>query len=294
MRFYYSSSQFHSNRSQPINYQSWKNQTNTVIVSKNVKNSIPTNNTTCTLSSSTEHCSSKTNKFRANPIKHYRKQYVNLDSNSSNIGFSRQSLVNSLDKPGNNIVTSVDRNICSETSDINQLMCTHILKNNDIFPSAGDKYYDQSLNKIVCTACNPGSLVLKPATTILDNNYSSSSKEYLYKKCKTFNQNLPADYKNNTHDCHNKCLYYNSTYKPVTNEYRNRKYASNGPVSSSAKIAALKYNSAVLCCNSNASNISCIHGNKTKTYDPILKKEVCPACCSAKISARKSNINLLK
>jgi hypothetical protein len=292
MKFYYSSSQFHSNRSQPINYQSWKEQSNTIIVAKNVKNTIPTNVDVCRPFPSTEYCLNKTNNFKANPIKHYRKQYVNL--NSDNTGFSKQSLINSLDKPGSNIVTSVDRNICNETSDINQLMYTHILKNKDIAPSTSDKFYDQSLNKIICVACNPSALVLKPATTILDNKYSSSNKEYLYKKCKTFNQNLPADYISNNHDCYNKCVYYNNKYKPDTNEYRNKKYSTNGPVSGSTRIATLKYSSSVLCCNYKTSNINCIHDTKTKTYDPILKKEVCPSCCNVKISSKKSKINLLK
>ena len=75
-------------------YISWKNNTNnkTVVVSKTVKNDLPTNVKDCT-----NNCG-----FVANPIKHPRKQYVNL--NTSTTGFSNQSYIGGLDKPGGQVL----------------------------------------------------------------------------------------------------------------------------------------------------------------------------------------------
>jgi len=75
---------------------------NVTIVPKIIKNKPPTNITTYT--PWTASCAIKKYKFHANPIKHYRKQYVNSTTNNTTT-FSNISLIGNLDKPGSNIVT---------------------------------------------------------------------------------------------------------------------------------------------------------------------------------------------
>tara|TARA_B110001452_G_C15150216_1_gene400318 strand:- start:169 stop:951 length:783 start_codon:yes stop_codon:yes gene_type:complete len=220
---------------------SWKESTNNIIVAKNVKNDAPTNIKSCK-----DNCS-----FRPNPIKHYRKQYSITDSNTAN--FSRNSLIGFLDKPGNSIVTkNTNCSLCGSNNALN--MHTHILNNNEPGPLSGDKFFDDSLNKVVCVACNPQSLVIKSATTNLDKHYSSSAREHLQKKCKTFNQGLPLQSVNtNMKDCsrtNNRC---NTIFDPS-----NKKYQVQGSVTSSTRISALKYG-AIGCSNNKnctANNVS--------------------------------------
>jgi len=186
-------------------YVSWKNNTNnkTVVVSKNVKNNLPDNDKECT-----NNCS-----FIANPIKHHRKHFVNL--NISSTGYSNQSYIGSLDKPGGTNITSADCN------NFYQKGYDYILDLND-------------------TTCKDSCLVIKSATTIIDSNYCVSNKELLRKKCKTFNQNLPLTTSNTNltsypADCSviNNCT---PVFVPS-----NTKYQVQGALSSSARIAAIRY-----------------------------------------------------
>ena len=188
-----------------IPYVSWKNNINnkTIIVPKNVKNDLPNNIKECT-----NNC-----QFKANPIKHYRKHYVNLNNNTT--GFSNESYIRSLDKPGGTITTTTD--------------C------NNFYQKGYD--YIINLNNITCTDTklensNGNCFIIKSATTVINNDYCSSNKELLRKKCKTFNQNLPSSRLNI--DCSiNNC---NTTFIPS-----NKKYQVQGPITSSARIAAIKY-----------------------------------------------------
>lgn len=186
-------------------YVSWKNNTNnkTVVISKNVKNNLPDNGKECS-----NNCG-----FIANPIKHHRKQSVNL--NISTTGYSNQSYIGSLDKPGGTNITSVDCN------NFNQKGYDYILDLND-------------------TTCKDSCLIIKSATTVIDSNYCASNKELLRKRCKTYNQNslTTANTNEMTADCGVNCLVNNC--RPVFVP-SNTKYQVQGPLSSSARIAAIRY-----------------------------------------------------
>jgi hypothetical protein len=263
--------------------ESWKANTNmnNVIVSKNVKNSMSSNTNTCKPG---ENC------FKANPLKHYRKQYTSSERG----GFSRQSFIGSLDKPGANIVTSNEKTLdtlCA--TDITQTMSKYFLTNNDIYPNPNgtDKFYDSALKRTICTACNPQSLVIKSGTTVLDNAYSSSHREYINRRCKSYTQNLPTGRNTytTTHgnleqyapDCanNNNC---NVHYYPS-----NRKYSVQGPVSSSTRIASLKYNCSI---NPTKCKLDSDYNNKQN----LSGQSMHPSCVGCKPDIKKSKINILQ
>ena len=260
----------------------WKDKSNIVISQKNTKN----NNFTANLNSD---CSN--NCFKAYPIKHYRKQYTSFHNNS----YSRNSVIGSLDKPGNKIVTTktVDDIDLLCTKDLNQIETIHIYKNLDTDPKPGDKFYDEDLNKIICTACNPPSLVIKRATTILDKNYSNSNKQLLYNRCKTFNQNLQQYTLNkkgnnyiNTSNCNNGSC--NNTIG-----FSNKKYRQDSPLSSSARITALKYrhlDKSNNCCDSIIPKTDYNIFGKTSDFNNCQQLPTKLNCKTQK----PSNINILK
>ena len=250
-----------NNRSQFQKNEPWKTQTNSIIVTKNILNQ-----STNTSSNNIENMKWPTNcelkakyKFNPNPIKHFRKQYAPANS------FSNSSMVGFLDKPGNYIVTT--SNSCINCGNENaQNINIHFLQNLDTDPQLGDWSYDTCLNKMVCTSCNPQSMIIKRATTVLDKKYSSSNREYLYSKCKTFDQN--ALQTQDTISCNN----HEFGCNPVI-QYTNRNYETTGPITSSSSITALKYG----CSNPNNSQcrinkealqnpgcIGCINDNKIR------------------------------
>ena len=238
-----------------IPYSSWKKETNIVVIPKNVSNKESGN-------SNSDCVKSRSNCFKAHPMKHYRKQLTTIDTAGST-SYSRNSLIGSLDKPGNNIVTI--KKINDSTSELNELCDNnillhqniHIFESNDCKNNSSDKYYEASLNKVVCVGLSPPALVLKPATTNLSKNYSSSNKEYLYKKCKTFDQNSMFHYKQNSNqDNFDSGINYvsnikNDEYNIInapynccnTIGYSNHNYKTQGPISSSARTFSKKYQS---------------------------------------------------
>ena len=187
-----------------IPYVSWKNNTNnkSVVVPKIVKNDIVS-----TVKDCTNNC-----QFIANPIKHYRKQYTNL--NTSTTGFSNQSYIGSLDKPGGTIISTADCN------NLYQKAYNYILDLNDV-------------------TCRENCFIIKPSTTIIDSSYCASNKELLRKKCKTFNQNLPLTRFNTNLTSYPHCSVINNCTPVFVPS--NTKYQVQGPISSSARTAAIKY-----------------------------------------------------
>lgn len=278
-----------NNRSQFQKNESWKAQTNNIIVTKNILN-----NQSTTSANNIENMKWPTNcelkakyKFNPNPIKHYRKQYAPANS------FSNSSMLGFLDKPGNYIVTT--SNSCKNCANENaQNINIHFLQNLDTDPHPGDWSYDTCLNKMVCTACNPQSMIIKRATTVLDKNYSSSNREYLYRKCKTFDQN--ALQTNSDISCNN----HDFGCNPVI-QYTNRNYRTTGPITSSSRITALKYGC------SNPNNRRCVIrgtdfndknlcGNLSESQCRINKEALQnPGCigCISDNKIRRKRINIL-
>jgi hypothetical protein len=237
-------------------------------------------------------CAIKKYKFNANPIRHYRKQYVNTDINNTTT-FSNLSLIGSLDKPGANIVTNANTPIIDSTN-CNLSIYTYLDKDATCRTLATDKFYDYSLNKMICTSFTPTALVIKTATTNLSNTYASSNREYLYNKHKTFNQNLPLT-TNKTDIVINGETTLTCNGETVCRTFNpsNKKFQCQGPVSSSARTSSLKYS-----CDDSAhckkTYIDTLHINA-----PSSKIKVSPACVgcindNSKTKIRRQRINILK
>ena len=279
-------------------YQSWKDLPNNkvTIVPKNIKNDEVTNPRT--YSAWPEDCAIKKYKFHANPIKHYRKQYTNI--NSSQNTFSKLSFIGTLDKPGGTINTQINEINCNDVkSNSNLHILTYFDINNSCKTNVGDKFYDPITNKMQCTSLNPEALVIKTATTILSDNYSSSNKEYLYNKCKTFAQNLPFqnDITLNNGTLTKTC---NGIVSCVKYTPSNTKFQTQGPVSSSARTHSLKYRcvDGVPCKKQVAINncpltmsIEECSGLKKLLNSPT---PVCVGCINDPTTIRRKRINILK
>jgi len=275
-------------------YQSWKDSTNNkvTIVPKNIKNDIPTNIMNYTPWN--EDCAIKKYKFNANPIKHYRKQYTNVNSSSST--FSKLSLIGLMDKPGGTINSQINENDCTSLANQSNLnMLTYFDINNNCKTAIGDKFYDPVTNKMQCTSLSPEALVIKRATTVLSDDYSSSSREYLYKKCKTFNQNLPSQQREGTQTrlCNNftTCVTFNPS---------NKTFQTQGPVSSSARTHSLKYGCIDgLPCNKRATINNCpstMSIEECTTLKKLLNNPsaICVGCINDPDTIRRKRINILK
>ena len=285
---------------QPL--ESWKDSTDikNIFIAKNVLNNDFKNSSNFT---PWNNCESKTKyKFNANPLKHYRKQYT-LNSNYS---FSNNSYIGILDKPGSYIVSD---KTCNSSNNTN--MNVHIIGLKDeCTPQISDKIYDSSLNRTICIASNPQSLVIKRANTKLDNNYCSSQKEYIYKKCKSFEQNLPSN--NNITINNGTFTNCDSDGCKTTFNPSNRRYQVQGPVTSSSRIASLKYGCNNWIDNKRTSNTKCQINNdynnpnlcpsnltiteceEYKKNNKILSTPQCIGCPNDSQTIRRKRINILK
>lgn len=199
--------------------------------------------------------------FKPNPINHYRKQY-----HSNSKSFNNLNVIGIFDKPGNFINSNLENSSCNDSAYCSNKLNLYINKN---YLKNGINYDGNDTS--VCTQ----SLIIKPSTTVLDKNYSTSNKELLYKKHKTFNQNLPLnDISNNYCNINenNLCSNKNIIYNPS-----NKRYQVQGPITSSAKITALKYG-----CNK-INNGQPINICNLRTYNAsqnILINNNNPACIS--------------
>jgi len=260
-------------------YQSWKDSTNNkvTIVAKNIKNDIPINNVSYPVWN--DDCAIKKYKFNANPIKHYRKQYTNINLSPST--FSKLSLIGLMDKPGGTINSLINENDCTSLANNSNL---NIITNFD------------TLTDCTSDLCS-SALVIKRATTVLSNNYSSSSREYLYNKCKTFSQNLPSQQKNGT-----RTFYCNdvSNANCVTFNPSNKTFQTQGPVSSSARTYSLKYGCMDgASCNKKVSINNCpptMSLQECATLKKLLNNPsaICVGCINDPSTIRRKRINILK
>jgi hypothetical protein len=117
---------------------------------------------------------------------------------------------------------------------------------------------------------------------VKDNNYNYDYGSYLRNRCKTFKQNenrsLQADgtYKSNCSDANKRC----TTYKN-----KNKQYSTNSAVTSSSRIARLKYNTILKSQENNCVNgeLCGVYTSNTKYKDKNLEpklmdtKSVAPA-----------------
>jgi hypothetical protein len=248
------------------------------IVPKIIKNEEASNSNTYIPWS--QNCSIKKYKFHPNPIKHYRKQYVNTNNTAT---FSNLSLIGSLDKPGSNIITN-NNTPNSNPSNCNLMIYTYLDKITNCNTLTTERFYDSTLNKMVCTSFNPTALVIKTATTNLSNNYASSHREYLYNKNKTFIQNLPLTTNESSTLINGTTTITQCNGTTVCRTFNpsNKKFQCQGPVSSSSRTYSLKYE-----CDDNS---HCKKSHLNTLYD----KTISVACIDDNSKIRRKRINILK
>lgn len=173
---------------------------------------------------------SKANAFKARPLKHYRRQYVD-SNNRMNTGKYSERLMTSINAPGGFILRSND------------------LVNNSInYNSSLEPDFMLSKKQNEKSDCESLKCYTDPS---LKNKTFSSNRELLYNKQKTFRQNLPTKRTNsnehysfsnatkicpldNTTDVEVDILRYS---KPV-----NTQYLTNSAVSSATRTLKAKYN----------------------------------------------------
>lgn len=174
--------------------------------------------------------------------------------------------------------------------------CSSIYNSSLAFKAKPLKHYRKSLldntnchyeylhiNKTCNTDISQCSFVIRPSTTVIDNNYSQNHQQYLYKKGLTFNQNLPQN--NIDKGSFDIIDYKDKTCSGVV-QYRNHKHRTNGPISGSARTASVKYQ---LCSGEECRDritYNRIYLEKNNKYKPL-------ECCNNKRRVG-TRINLLK
>lgn len=201
---------------------------------------------------------------KPNPIKHWRKSLRPFNV----VGISRAAYSIQSDIPGANVPLGTDVNCCDEENGIQQVVQQYVAPS--ISAENGTR---------VCIDCNPETNVIRSGMTekminpyevdgkIAFKKYSFSTKEYLKSKCKTYDQNIsgalrddveyyevkgccviPIPYNNenvgpqtrNALDCPDETC--NGSRTKVIVKPNNQQYFQQGAVSSSSRLARLKYN----------------------------------------------------
>lgn len=198
------------------------------------------------------------NKRSAQPIKHWRKQ---LDPEGQS-GRSKASVANLIDRPGGSSRLAQSSDECKNCdANGNALFAKEYIHLDAPFiTNSGTK--DDPL----CGACNPERNIIKSASTIINKNYYTDTNGYLKSRGKTYDQKqsfakitgnnygtssdpaFPNDATNgpqvfNMLDCVDKCVTNENPNGKQTTIYKpnNRGFSQQGAVSSSNRLAKLKY-----------------------------------------------------
>lgn len=252
--------------------------------------------------------------FKANPIKHWRKQL--LPTSNSGVPGRRAGIGMPMDTPGGavylgNVNANTDClvNATSETTGLKE----------DI-PKFNNTNFSANLDRQGCLtgACNPEKNRIKSATTLLSKTYYADHLSYVRARNNLYDQKLTAlplsgvTYLDNagnklpvnannatrrTQDCGPVCPLGNlpssittlpgdggkTIYKP-----NNAQYAKQGAVDSSDRITRLKLNTV----NKNASSYTAVFGTSSSRYmgmasTPYFAKSKYQACVPMTLSGNK-------
>ena len=134
--------------------------------------------------------------FKANPIRHWRKQLIPTSTTGTN---SRSNISMPINTPGGSVYLGnvKDNTSCLlSTAGINSAKVLENIEkydNTDFKNMDGDSFYDTENNKMACVACNPEVKQIKRATTILSKKYYSDTKGYMRSRCVLYDQKLTAN-----------------------------------------------------------------------------------------------------
>lgn len=247
--------------------------------------------------------------FKANPIKHWRKQLI--PATNSGASGRRAGIGMPMDTPGGSVYlgdttanTTCLANASLDTTGIKEDLVKY---NNTNF-----KYNDE--NGCLSGSCNPEENRIKSSTTILSKKYYTDHRSYMRSRCNLYNQKLTAlpisgvtylDDKGNllpvtganatrkTQDCAMACPIGATTQTSVAGQtiYKpnNAQYAKQGAVDSSDRIARLKLNTV----NKNAVSYETIFGSSASRYlgmasTPYFVKSKYQACVPMGLSGQKT------
>ena len=214
---------------------------------------------------------------KPNPIKHWRKSLRPSDVN----GISRAAYSIQSDMPGANVPLGTDVNCCDGEDGIQQVVQQYIAPSISAEDALRQGTFVQGPNdSTVCIDCNPETNIIRSAMTekminprevngeLVFKKYSFSTKEYLRSKCKSYEQNLSGALRSDVQYSQQKgcCTvpfpYNDESVGPQTREAlncpdecqmtgnhvniivkpNNQQFFQQGAVSSSSRLARLKYN----------------------------------------------------
>lgn len=169
--------------------------------------------------------------FKANPIKHWRKQLLPKYPTRS----SKQITLQKIEAPNTSIYIGKNNTNC-ETNN------TKLLKENIVL-----------LNKCNGIQCVDGvkSNLKRSASTNVSVNYYSNYNKYLKSKCNTYEQNSTLGSKQSSQVYHSSLCHSSSCKKPIIYKPSNHSFSNQGSVSASSYLLRKKQNAL----NSNAHNL---------------------------------------
>lgn len=134
---------------------------------------------------------------KRNPIRHYRKQIIG--TNSPNI-----VVVPNFDVPGNSVIRTTEDCKKCDSSDV-LFFKEEIYPNNEPTKCSGhcNGYQSNDPNLWKYSCCSKENNITKSANTNLSKKYSTSNRDYLKNRGKTFSSNLYSDITKNPRDCSN-------------------------------------------------------------------------------------------
>jgi hypothetical protein len=247
-------------------YESWKGTTGTYPA----RNAIVPSNSRPSTNGVNDNPNDYQSAFgTARPLKIWRKQLIPPKKTASASRVSGSQL----SRPGGSVSTGTDVNCpsCADNTNVASVN-TMVFGNNSYLTTATPNnvyanadYITDPANNIYdkCVSCDPVSNVIKTGVTKLNKKYYTTSKAYLYARCKTFDQKamtekrtgityidsngkpvLPSDSENgsqvyNMPTCSAIC---EATGKRVSTIYKpsNAQYAVQGAVDSSTRMMRLR------------------------------------------------------
>ena len=150
------------------------------------------------------------------------------------------------------IAPSLSQNVIQSHPTLQSLECA-VKTDMNLCKSYTDVLYVDTCNGVAgSNPCITGSFnITRSASTIIDKNFCWNSKQYLQSRCKTYDQNQTLG-KNTGNDTGNRTKYEyfgascttkpdGTACKPIIHKPNNKEFKQQGGVSSSARIAKLKY-----------------------------------------------------
>lgn len=247
--------------------------------------------------------------FKANPIKHWRKQLI--PNTGSGVPNRRAGINMPMDLPGGSVyLGDVNANtdcLLNATSDTTGLKENIIKYNNTNF-----QYND--ISGCLSGSCNPEKNRIRSSTTVLSKKYYTDHHSYMRSRCNLYNQKLTALPAPNityldkngdllpvtdesavrqTQNCTISCplpgsdspvVSCQTIYKPS-----NQQYAKQGAVDSSDRITRLKLNTI----NTNAASYKELFGSSASRYlgmasTPYFVKSKFQVCVAMRPTGEKS------